>query len=324
MHNPKTILAIDQMPGIFRIESITALPAADGSKTEYRAILYHDKIRITVSFCRFQPDIRLKANLLVSVRWRLPLNFIGGAIQISRLVLLEHPIKGFNLFETIPPTWVEDRDLVRRAQIIMDVLPGDMQHLITAVLWNGIRFYHFCDRPASVSDHHAYQNGNLRHTVEVAETVILLAEKYQLANLGISLAAAILHDVGKADEYNHWSNGDWVMTDRGKLVGHRHTVIEWIAQAMVTNRIMMPEKHYLSLMHALTAAPNAERLGIRNPSTPEATILSMADRLSGENALTAQLAKQNGGWSSMHPHRKWKYFTIPQELKPQKTKGEKL
>ena len=321
MSNLQNNISIDQLPGIFRIETINSAPTNNGYKTEYRAELYNEKISLSVSFCCSHPDIRLKANKLVSIRWKLPLISIDGVIQISRLVLLEHAIKGFNLFETIPPTWVKDRDLVRRAQIIMDSLPDDMQHLITAVLWDGIRFHHFCDRPASMNNHHACQNGNLRHTVEVAEAVMVLAEKYEQANLGISLAAAILHDVGKAAEYSHWSYG-WAMTDRGKLVGHRHTVIEWIAQAMVTNRIMMPEKHYLSLLHALTAAPNAERLGIRNPSTPEATILSMADRLSGESALTTQLAKQNGGWGSLHPHRKWKYFTIPQELNQRNIKGE--
>jgi len=306
---------IDSLPGVFRIVSITATPSLNRRSTEYRAELNHDKASMTVSFTRSQPDIRLKADLLVSVRWKLPVVCVGGAIQISRLVLLEHPIKGINPFETVPHSWVKDRDLVKRAKSLLDALPDNLQHLITAVLCDGIRFRRFCDRPASMNNHHAYLNGNLRHTVEVAETVQLLAVRYPQANLGVSMAAALLHDTGKAVEYNPWGCNDrWGMTDRGKLIGHRHTVIEWIAQAMVTNRIMLPEKHYLSLMHAMTSAPNAEWLGIRNPSTPEATLLSMADRLSGESALTAQLAKQNGGWGEKHPHRKGKPFTLPSDL----------
>ena len=82
----------------------------------------------------------------------------------------------------------------------------------------------------------------------------------------------------------------------------------------MTNRINLPDKHNLSLMHALTCAPNAEWLGIRNPSTPEAMLLNMADKFSGESALTAQLAKQNGGWGDMHPHRKGKPFTIAPDV----------
>ena len=310
MTSVQNILPIDKMPGVFRIVSIKATPNPNGRCTEYRVVLYHDQTSMTVSFTRSQPDIRLKADLLVSVRWKLPYTCVNGAIQISRLVLIERPIKGTNLFESVPHDWVKDRKLVARAKDMLELLPENLQHLITTVLWNGVRFRQFCDRPASVSDHHAYQNGNLRHTVEVAETVKLLAENYLQANLGISLAAAILHDVGKAEEYTPWSNG-WGMTDRGKLVGHRHTVLEWIAVAVARNRINLPEPHYLSLIHALTAAPGAEWLGIRIPATPEATLLSMADRLSNESALTAQLAKQSGGWGDKHPHRKGKPFTLP-------------
>jgi 3'-5' exoribonuclease len=309
--NAQNIPPIDTLPGVFRISAISESLSANGRATEYRAELFNERASMTVSFNRSTPDLRMKADMLVSIRWKLPVTCIGGAIQISRLVLLEQPIKGTNLFETVPFDWVKDRSLVNRAKTMLEALPDNLQHLITAILWNGVRFRHFCDRPASVADHHAYRNGNLLHTVEVAETVTLLAGKYPQANLGICQAAAFLHDVGKASEYNQWKNGEWGMTDRGRLVGHRHTVLEWIAVAVATNRINLPEKHYLSLIHSLTSVPNAEWLGIRQPATPEAMVLSMADRFSGESALTAQLAKQTGGWGEKHPHRKSKPYTLP-------------
>ncbi len=316
MHNETLLPPLESLPYVYRVVSVKAIPSHNGRAMDYRVELYHDKASMTVQFNLGQPDVRLKANLLVSIRWKLPVNSIGGAIQISRLVLIERPLNNLNLFETVPHTWVKDRDLVNRAKQVVEKLPIDLQHLLNSVLWDGLRFRLFCDRPASVGNHHAYQTGNLRHTVEVAETVLLLAGRYPQANVGISLAAALLHDVGKSAEYSPWSNGGWGMTDRGRLIGHRHTVIEWIAQAVATNRIMLPESHYLSLMHALTAAPNAEWLGIRNPATPEATLLSMADRLSGESALTAELAKDTGGWGNKHPHRKSKTFTLPADATP--------
>jgi len=311
MFDEQTMPPIDTMPGIFRIVSTSCVPAPNGRGVSYRVELYHDKAQLAVTFTRSQPDIRLRADLLVSVRWKLPVVSVQGAIHISRLVLLEHPIKGVNPFEMVPPRWVKDRNLVRQAKNLLDALPDNLRQLACAIFWNGVRFRLFCDRPASMRDHHANLNGNLRHTVEVAEMVRLLASQYPQANLGISLTAALLHDAGKAAEYGTWSNGDWCMTDRGKLVGHRHTVLEWIAVAMATNRIILPERHHLSLLHALTSAPNAEWLGIRSPVTPEATLLSMADRLSGESALTSQLANRNGGWGGRHPNRKGKPFTLP-------------
>jgi len=254
----------------------------------------------------------MKVDSLVSIRWKLPVVCADGAIQVCRLVLLERP-ENISLFDTVPFDWVKNRALVKRAKAEHDALPDNMRTLINAILWNGTRFRHFCTRPSSVKGHHSYMNGNLVHTVEVAETVRLNAPRYPEADLGISLACAWLHDMGKAEEYNPWKNG-WGMSDRGKLIGHRHTVLEWIAAAMATNRIVIPERHYLSMMHALTAAPGAEYIGIRTPVTPEATLLNMADRLSGESSLTAMLANKNGGWGNDHPHRKSRPFTLKENL----------
>lgn len=103
------------------------------------------------------------------------------------------------------------------------------------------------------------------------------------------------------------------MTDRGKLVGHRHTVLEWIATAIAINNIVLPEQQLLRLLHALTPAANAEWLGIRPPIIPEATLLTMAGRLSGESSMTAQLANQSGGWGTRHPNQKGKPLTLPSE-----------
>lgn len=311
MFNEQIIPLIDTMPRVFRIVSTSCVPNSNGRGVTYRIEIYHDKAQLAVTFSRSHPDIRLRADLLVSVRWKLPVTSIQGAIQISRLVILEHPVKGENLFETVPLHWVKDRSLVAKARNLLDALPDNLRQLVCAIFWDGVRFRLFCDRPSSMRDHHSNRNGNLRHTVEVAEMVKLLASQYPQANLGISLAAALLHDAGKAAEYDIWSNGDWCMTDRGKLVGHRHTVLEWIAVALATQRIMLPEKHHLSLLHALTSAPNAEWLGIRSPVTPEATLLSMADRLSGERELIGQLANRGGGWGGRHPNRKGKPFTLP-------------
>jgi len=208
---------------------------------------------------------------------------------------------------------VKDRTLVQQAGKLFEAVPDSLQHLLLAVFWDGHRFRRFCERPASLRNHHAFTNGLLVHTTQVAQIVLDLAKQYPQANPGLALAAAFLHDVGKSEEYVPWATG-WGMTDRGKLIGHRHTVIEWVSVALSLNRIALPKEYHLSLMHALTCAPNSEWLGIRAPATPEATLLSMADRLSGESDIVRSLANQNGGWGSAHPHRKAKPFTVPESL----------
>jgi len=135
------------------------------------------------------------------------------------------------------------------------------------------------------------------------------------------MAAGFLHDAGKAVEYNSWHNGKRGVTDRGRLIGHRHTVLEWIAVAMAINRIQLHEQQYLSLLHALNCGKGAEWLGDREPSTPEATLLSMADRLSGERSLLDQFANNEGGWGKKLSHRRVQPYTIQAEQNSCKEKS---
>lgn len=303
MLNEPVIPPIDTMPNVFRIVSTSCVPMPNGRGVSYRIELYHHKAQLAVTFTRAHPDIRLRANLLVSVRWKLPITSTQGAIQISRLVILEHPIKGVNPFETVPPRWVKDRNLVKQAKRLIDVLPDNLQQLVSAIFWDGMRFRMFCEHPASVHDRHSNRNRNLRHTVDECKMVRLLWSQYPQANLDITLTAALLHNAGKPPEYDTGNNGDWCMTDRGKLVWHRYTVLELVAVALATNRIVLTEKHRISLLDAVTSAPNAEWLGILSPMTPEATLLSMAIRKIGENnALTSQLAQRDVRQSYKHPH----------------------
>jgi 3'-5' exoribonuclease len=43
-------------------------------------------------------------------------------------------------------------------------------------------------------------------------------------------------------------------------------VLEWIAAARAQHRVIVPEAHYLALLHAITAAKGApDWLGLREP-----------------------------------------------------------
>jgi 3'-5' exoribonuclease len=51
-------------------------------------------------------------------------------------------------------------------------------------------------------------------------------------------------------------------------------------------------------------------LGLREPRSLEATILSMADRLSGEEELYARLASAEGGFGRYHKQLKYRPFVV--------------
>lgn len=307
-----TVLLPESLPGIFRLTRIEHKPSENGLTT-CTAQIYHEKASLRVTWGCRQPDTRLYEGALVSPRW------LGhstrseqGAVRISRLVLLEIPQKGAALFDTVPHEWVRDRALVERARALVGILPSHLTLLFNGLFWDGRRFMRFVVGPSSLNGHHNGRNGNLLHTVEVAETALKLAENRNGVCLDVLLMAALLHDAGKADEYAfNYRRGVFEISDRGALIGHKLTVLEWIAAAMAKNRILMPETHYLGLVHALTSAKGApDWVGVRESRSLEAMLLSTADRLSGQQDLVDQLAPEHDGFGRYHPHLRGRPYLV--------------
>jgi 3'-5' exoribonuclease len=306
----ETPINIAVMPKIFRLISLH-LNLMDDRRTQCVAMIYHDKAAIKVCWVVSQPDIRLKSGVLVSPRWLGRSICEDGKIKISRLVLLERPESWENLFQTVPHGWVRERELVRQAAELVEALPRAYRFLLNAVFWDGQRFKRFCTVPSSMNGHHAEDNGNLRHAVDVAQLMQQYCKTRVLANEGLAILAGFLHDAGKADEYRLSHTGEWKLTDRGKLLGHKVTVTEWIAEANAKYNLLMPEEHYMALLHCLTSSPSApEWLGIRKPVMLEAILLSGMDRLSGTENLMLRCASQNEGWGSYHSHLNGRPYQI--------------
>ena len=244
---------VDRLPPVLRIQSIARFPF-DERHMLCQAVLFHEQAGLKVEwFCR-QPDNRLTAGALVSIRWLGRPVSATGAIRISRLVKLERPEASLNPFATIPHSWVKDRPLVARAAQLWEGLGRPLQHLFNAIFWDHHRFERYLDGPSSLAGHHNGRNGNFRHAVEVAERARALASHHAEAHLPVLLASSLLHDAGKAEEYRfNGRHRRFEMTERGTLLGHKHTVLEWIAAARAQHRVIVPEAHYLALLHAITA-----------------------------------------------------------------------
>lgn len=302
----------EQLPPVLRIQSIARLPF-DERLTLSRAVLFHERASLTVEWLSRQADVRLTRGSLVAIRWQGRPTVRQGALRVARLILLERPDAATNLFHTVPTGWVADRDLVCRAAALWGQLPRPFAHLFNAVFWDGHRFGRFVGGPSSLAGHHNRASGNLAHTVEVAEGALALAGAEPLSCPAVLLMAALLHDAGKADEYRlDRSRGRFEMSDRGRLVGHRHTVLEWLAAARAQHRVIVPEAHYLALLHALTCAKGAPAwLGLREPQSLDATLLSMADRFSGERDLVHRHAPGEAGFGRYHAHLRGRPFVVP-------------
>lgn len=304
------------LPYVFRIVNIEN--TANSSKgVTYAANIFHEKASLSVCWDSHNVDSKLIPGTLVSMRWlgTKPI-CVNGRIKISRLVALEHPVAALNLFDTVPYEWVKDRTLIKRVASVLENAPVELNFLLNAIFWDSKRFYRFLVGPSSIKGHHKERNGNFRHSVEVAEIALKLAENKKLVCASVLMMAALLHDAGKADEYTfNYQRGVFEISPRGVLVGHKLTVLEWIAAAKIKCNVNISESHYLALIHALTASKGAPAwIGIREPKSLESLILSMADRLSGQHELFSKLATETDGFGQYHSHLNGRPFLISEVM----------
>ena len=293
------------LPEVMRIQSIQRVLTPEG-KIHNRAVLYHERCAICVDWITRYVDSRLHRHGLATIQPARTERSNDGAIRIESLRPADRPLPGINLFHTVLPGWIKDRELVGRAAALWDQLPRPLAHLVNAVLWDASRFHRIVMGPSSLQGHHKAWTGNFRHSVEVAEHARDMGQKTTLANVSLLIAGGLLHDAAKAVEYHcDHDRGRFRLSERGELVGHRDTLIEWIAVARETGRVALPDDLYLALLHMLNAAKGAPSwLGLREPLCLEAEILSMADRLSGQEEVHAYCAPDNGeaGFGAYHPY----------------------
>lgn len=286
--------AVGQSPNLmatyYRLTSITRLPGKGGRGITNIATLYHEQGAREVRWQSVQVDSRLKRGEYVAVRGLAHPVSQGDAFRIQRLELLDKPLPTVNPFDTVPANWVSDRVLVKRASQLWCLLSRPMQHLVTAVLWDGSRFERFLTGPAALSRYQPVRNANLRHAVETAEHALSLSNGLADVSTSVLIAASLLHDAGKADDFLPNPDRDgYAYTERGRLVGARHTVLEWLAVARARDGVIVPDAQYLALVHSLTASRGVAWLGIREPQLFEAMILAVADLACSEAAWSSNL-----------------------------------
>ena len=276
------------------------------------AELFHDQASLTVTWGSRGNDAIISEGMLVKPIWKNEQQCGQGCVGVKSVTAITSPTMDVNLFETIPYEWMKDRAPIQAAKEIIACLPTHFALLFAAIFWDNKRFYRFLVGPSSLNGHHNWKHGNFIHTIEVANLAAKLAEDRPSVCREIIIIAALLHDAAKANEYqyNH-QRSSFEISTRGALIGHKITIIEWIAAAIAQYQIVVPHHKYLSLIHALTAVKSCPAwVGLREPVSPECLLLSTADRLSGQDDLLDQTMSSHDGFGQYHKHLKGRPFLI--------------
>lgn len=139
--------------------------------------------------------------------------------------------------------------------------------------------------PAAKWHHHAYVGGWLEHTLQVTRHCLYLAEQYRAAypdlqpplDVGLTVAGAILHDLGKLREIQLTPTGIQY-TPEGELVGHVLLGRDMLREAAAG--CPLPPETLLRLEHIIISHQREPDWGApKPPMTPEAFLVHYVDDL---------------------------------------------
>lgn len=184
----------------------------------------------------------------------------------------------------------------RLLRLLGEIEDPELQELLGRVLSHPEWGKAYRLAPAAVKVHQAYLRGLWEHSLGVAELALTLTGNYPEADRELVLAGALLHDLGKIQEYAY-DKGIQYTTD-GRLLGHIIMGVEMLSREMAQISTFSSERR-LKLLHILTSHHGRyEWQSPRRPKCIEAVIVHYADALEAELWQFKQAREH-------HPEEEW-------------------
>ncbi|MCR3923283.1 MAG: HD domain-containing protein [Firmicutes bacterium] len=201
-------------------------------------------------------------------------------------------------FQKVAPRSQED--MLTELQSVVDIITNPHVRLLLESIFGDESFLQrFCEAPAARSVHHNYVGGLLEHSLEVAQLCQHFVQIQPSLDMSLLLAGALLHDMGKIEEYE--VKGLTIeLTTRGKLLGHIIIGKEMLDQR-IHNVPEFPPAVHMELAHMLLSHHGQKEWGSPEiPRTFDAFALHHADLVSARLNQFAQVSTkgtQENGWT---------------------------
>lgn len=168
-------------------------------------------------------------------------------------------------------------DMEQELRRLIDSLAPPWQQLIDTVLSDPTLYQRFINAPAARQMHHAYISGLLEHTLSMAALAETMVQHYPHIDRDLLLAGTLLHDVGKALEYDIGNGFDF--SDDGRLVGHIVRAVTLVEHA-AARLDHFPQDRLRHLVHLIASHHGTQEWGSPVlPKTIEAVLLHQLDLL---------------------------------------------
>jgi 3'-5' exoribonuclease len=214
--------------------------------------------------------------------------------------------------KTEPADGVDPKQFIRSENLDLDGQFGalrekiaaigdrEVRRLLDAVFSDAGTAERFREAPGGKLWHHAYLGGLARHTASVLSICERAATLYPDVNRDLLAAGAVLHDIGKLEEYEY-EKGFIEYSDRGRLFGHVALGSQRVTRTIedLSAASPFPEELHRRIVHMILSHHGKLEQGAPVlPMTPEAMILHYADEMDSKvNALEHIIGKDKTGES---------------------------
>jgi 3'-5' exoribonuclease len=202
----------------------------------------------------------------------------------------------------LPQTSRDIEGMFERLVKRVDSITTDYLKALIDAFFNDREFVNkFKTAPAAKKMHHAYIGGLLEHTLSMTSLADKIAGHYSGINRDLLLTGAILHDIGKIDEFEYQFKIDY--SDKGRLLNHIVIGLKMVDEKLSGIK-HFPEDQVLLLKHLIVSHHGTREFGSPEPpKTIEAVLLNYIDEIDSKvNAIRDFIASEDPDetWTSYH------------------------
>lgn len=242
---------------------------------------------------------------------------VGDVVAVSGRVLTFHDKLQINVDQIekdqtakpedrrrfVPVCTASEEDLLKRLDnLVAGVKDRDFSRLLKRFFENQSFRRKFREAPGGKLWHHACLGGLLEHTIQVAELCDRAAAAYPDLKRDLLIAGALLHDIGKLEEYRY-DEGFIDFSDTGRLHGHIAIGAQNVRMAIEKMDGFPDEKKRLLVHLILSHQGELVHGSPVVPQTREAIVLYYMDEMDSKvNAVSHVMHRDS------EPGRRWSRY----------------
>ena len=225
-----------------------------------------------------------------------------GTLQVVIKIMEPFPSDRIDPSDFLPQTSRDIEGMFERLVKRMDSISTDYLKALIDAFFKDKEFVNkFKTAPAAKKMHHAYIGGLLEHTLSMTSLADKIAGHYSGINRDLLLSGAILHDIGKVDEFEYQFKIDY--SDKGRLLNHIVIGLKMVDEKLSEIKYF-PEDQVLLLKHLIVSHHGTREFGSPEPpKTIEAVLLNYIDEIDSKvNAIRDFIASEDPDetWTSYH------------------------